>query len=144
MLGKAAAAIVPSVGVAYALFAVFVIGVRVDATSAVSSDVWQAPVFLAQLLFAPLLAAWSIWIGMAISARASDVRVAQQLGTLASLPALALTTLISFRVIKPTVLLAVALGLALMLIDAVAWQIAARMFDRERLIVGKASVRTRA
>ena len=81
---------------------------------------------------------------MAISARASDVRVAQQLGTLASLPALALTTLISFRVIKPTALLAVALGLVLVLIDAVAWQIAARMFDRERLIVGKASARSRA
>jgi ABC-type Na+ efflux pump permease subunit len=144
LLGKGLAAIIPSVAITYLLFAIFVIGVRVDTTSAVVSDVWQAPVFLAQLLFAPLLAAWSIWIGMSISARASDVRVAQQLGTLASLPALALTTLITFRVIHPTVALAVVIGIALVAIDAVAWRIASMMFDRERLILGKSSTRNRA
>ena len=144
LLGKALAAIIPSVAIAYALFALFIIGVRVDTTSAVVSDVWQAPLFIAQLLFAPLLAAWSIWIGMAISARSSDVRVAQQLGTLASLPALGLTALISFRVIDPTVTLAIGLGIAFVLIDVVAWRIASAMFDRERLILGKASTRSRS
>jgi hypothetical protein len=69
------------------------------------------------------------------------VRVAQQLGTLASVPALALTTLITFRVIHPTVALAVGLGIALVAIDAIAWRIASIMFDRERLILGTSSTR---
>jgi len=52
----------------------------------VVSAVWQAPQFVAELLFAPLLAGWSTWVGVAISARSGDVRVAQQLSSLASLP----------------------------------------------------------
>ena len=59
-------------------------------------DVWQAQNFLAQALFSPLLARWAIWVGIAISARSSDVRVAQQLGTLASLPPLAIVALIEY------------------------------------------------
>jgi ABC-type Na+ efflux pump permease subunit len=39
---------------------------------------------------------------------------------------------------------AAAIGVALMLIDVVAWVIAARMFDRERLILGKSSARSGA
>jgi hypothetical protein len=44
------------------------------------------------VIFTPLLAAWSIWLAIAVSQRASDMRVAQQLGMLASLPTIALTT----------------------------------------------------
>jgi hypothetical protein len=43
----------------------------------VSAVVWHAPQMLAQVLFTPLLAGWSIWVGIGISARAGDVRVAQ-------------------------------------------------------------------
>jgi hypothetical protein len=49
----------------------------------------QAPQLPATLVFIPLLAAWAIWVGLAVSARVSDTRVAQQLSTLGSLPALA-------------------------------------------------------
>ncbi len=54
---------------------------------------------------------------MAISARASDIRVAQQLGTLASLPPVALTLLMAFHVINSTLILATSLGGALLVID---------------------------
>jgi ABC-type Na+ efflux pump permease subunit len=136
LLGKAAAAIIPSVGIAYALFAVFVTAVRFGASHAVVITVWQPTWFLAQFLFAPLLAGWSIWVGTAISARSTDVRAAQQLGTLASLPPLALTSLISFQVIHPSVIVAVVLALALAVIDIAAWRVVSAMFDRERLITG--------
>jgi ABC-type Na+ efflux pump permease subunit len=139
LLGKGLAAILPTVAVTYALLAVFYIAVHVAASAAVVSAVWQAPLVLAEVLFAPLLAGWAIWIGIAISARSSDVRVAQQLSTLASLPVLGLTTLISFQVIHPSVALAIAFGVALLLIDACAWRIASAMFDRERLVLGKGS-----
>ena len=59
------------------------------------------------MLFTPLLAGWSIWVGIAISTRASDVRVAQQLSLLASLPLVIVTSLIAFDVIHATLRLAI-------------------------------------
>jgi len=136
LLGKALAAILPAVGIAYLLFAIVVVVVRIGAGQVVVSAVWQAPNFLAQALFAPLLAGWSIWVGIAISARSSDVRVAQQLGTLASLPALGVTALISFKVLQPSIALAVILAAILAALNAIGWRLATAVFDRERLITG--------
>jgi hypothetical protein len=96
----------------------------------------RGPDILAQLLFTPLLATWSIWIGIAISARSSDVRVAQQLGALASLPSIAVTTLVALNVIHATLGLAVALGAALVVANRLGWRGVAALFDRERLVTG--------
>lgn len=139
LLGKATAAFVPSVVIAYLLYFVAAITIRIGAAHVVSAVIWHAPQLVAELLFIPLLAAYSIWVGIGISARASDVRVAQQLATLAGLPLLGFVSLISFQVITPSVPLAVGLALALLVIDVVAWRIVSRMFDRERLITGTAS-----
>jgi len=140
MLGKGSAAVLPAVAVTDVLYAAFV-AVRLWAAHAVFSDVWQAPQILVEVLFAPLLATWSVCVGMAISVRSADVRVAQQLSTLASLPPLGLALLITFRVIAPTVLSAVAIGLAFVLLDCLACWGAAMMLDRERLIVGRRAPR---
>ena len=88
----------------------------------------------AQVIFTPLLAAWSIWIGLAISTRASDVRVAQQLSVLASLPAIALTTLVATNAVHPTLALALGLGTALLAGNRLGWRLVSALFDRERLI----------
>jgi ABC-type Na+ efflux pump permease subunit len=137
LLGKAVAAFIPSVGLAYAIYLVVLISVRFGAAQVVSDVVWHPPQLLAQLLFTPLLALWSIWVGIGISTRASDVRVAQQLATLASLPLLGFTSLISFQVVKPSIPLAVGLALALLAVDVAAWRVVSRMFDSERLIAGR-------
>jgi ABC-2 type transport system permease protein len=141
MLGKGLAAVLPAVAITYMLYAIFVVAVRLWATPAVFTDVWQTPEILIEVLFAPLLATWSVCVGMAISVRSSDVRVAQQLSTLASLPPLGLAILITFRVIAPTVLAAVAIGLAFIVLDCLACWGAAMMLDRERLIVGRRAPR---
>jgi ABC-2 type transport system permease protein len=143
LLGKATAAFVPSVLIAYAIYFIAAISVRLWAPPVVRAVVWHAPQMVAQLLFIPLLAAWSIWVGIGISARASDVRVAQQLATLAGLPLLAFTALISFQVITPTVPLAIGLALALLVADIAAWRAVSRMFDRERLITGASAQQPR-
>ncbi len=140
LLGKSLAATIPTVGVAYGFFIVLVVAIRLGASSVVAHAVWQPSWFLAELLFAPLLAAWSVWVGTAISARSSDVRVAQQLGTLASLPALVLPLLMSLQVFKPTATVAVVIAVALAVIDIGAWRIVSKMFDRERLITGASAV----
>jgi ABC-2 type transport system permease protein len=136
LLGKAAAAFVPSVAIAYALYFIAALSVRFGAAHVVSAVVWHTPQLLAQILFTPLLALWAIWVGIGISTRASDVRVAQQLATLAGLPLLAFTSLLSFQVITPSVPLAIGLALALLAADIVAWRIVSQLFDRERLITG--------
>jgi ABC-2 type transport system permease protein len=134
LLGKALAALVPSVTVSYAVYAVFLACVGLFARPAVASSLLRAPDVLAQLLFTPLVAGWSIWVGIGISARASDLRVAQQLGILASLPTAVVAALIAFDVLHPT--LGVALGLAatLLLGNGLGWRVTAAAFDRERLI----------
>src|SRR5262245_1631077 len=136
LLGKALAALVPSLAVAYAVYAFFLACVELFARPAVTSALLQGPDLLAQLLFTPLLAGWSIWVGMAISARSSDFRVAQQLGTLAGLPTAVVAALIAFNVIHATLALALGLAATLLLVDGLGWRIMSATFDRERLITG--------
>lgn len=136
LLGKAAAAFLPSVAIAYTLYGTVLIGVRLGAAHVVSTVVFHPPQLLAQILFTPLLALWSIWVGIGISTRASDVRVAQQLATVASLPLLAFTSLLSFQLIKPSVPIAIGLALALLAADIAAWRVVSGLFDRERLVTG--------
>ena len=137
LLGKATAAFIPSVGIAYTIYFIVAVTTRFGAAHVVTTVIWHAPEMLAQLLFIPLLALWSIWVGIGISTRASDVRVAQQLATVAGLPLLGFTSLISFQVIKPSVPLAAGLAIALLVIDVVAWRVDSRLFDPERLITGR-------
>lgn len=134
LLGKAMAAFVPSVVVAYAVFALFVAIVEFFARSAVASALIQGPDLLAQLLFTPLLASWSIWVGIAISAKSSDPRTAGQISVLMSLPTVAVTTLIALNVIPATLGIAVVFGAALLVLVLVGWRVVSVIFDPERLI----------
>ena len=136
VLGKALAAFIPSLAVAYLVYVVFLAGVALFAKPGVASALFQVPDLLAQVVFTPLLAGWSIWVGVAISSRSSDVRVAGQLSTLSSLPLVLVTSVVSFDVIHPTAGLALAFGAVLLAADVAGWRIVAPMFDRERLITG--------
>jgi ABC-type Na+ efflux pump permease subunit len=134
LMGKALAAIVPTVVIAYGLYLIFVLVIRSAAIPAVVDAVWKPSQALAVVLFTPLLATFSIWVGLAISARSSDVRVAQQLAALAMLPVVALTALFTFRVIEPSVTVAVIGALILVVFDAGAWRVVSAVFDRERML----------
>ena len=136
LIGKAAAIFMPAVALGYLIFGVFVAITQLFASPAVAAAVRHAPQLPAALVFIPLLAAWAIWVGLAISARVTDTRVAQQLSTLGSLPSLALAALMSFGLITPTFGLAAALAGGLLAVDCAACLAVARLFDRERLITG--------
>jgi ABC-type transport system involved in multi-copper enzyme maturation permease subunit len=136
LLGKAVAALAPSLVIAYAVFALFLLLVAILAKAAVVTALLQGPDLLAQVLFTPLLAAWTTWVGIAVSTRTSDARVAQQLGLLASLPTVFLAVLIAVDVIHPTVGLGAAAAAVLIVLDVAGWRIASLLFDRERLITG--------
>jgi ABC-type Na+ efflux pump permease subunit len=136
LIGKALAALIPALAVAYTVFGVFLAVTAIFAHPAIAAVVFDRSHLLVQLLFTPLIAGWSIWMGIAVSTRVSDVRAAQQLSVLASLPPLVVVGLMSLNVITPT--LGVALGLAavLLVIDGLAWRAVATLFQRERLIAG--------
>jgi len=137
ILGKAAAVMIPTLALSYTMFGLFLAAVRLFANSVVASALFhQGPILLALFLFTPLLAGWSIVVGMAISVRASETRVAQQLGMLASVPLIGLFLLLAVGVIRPTFLVAILFAVVLLLIDLGASRVVARMFDRERLVTG--------
>ena len=136
LLGKALAALLPSIAIAYVVYAVFVVCAVLFAQPGIVSAIFHGPDVLAQVVFTPLLALLSIWIGIAISTRSSDVRVAQQLSLLGCLPAVLVTSLVAFDVIHATLRLALGLGVVLLALDGLGWRIVAPMFDRERLITG--------
>ena len=136
LIGKALAALLPSLLIAYVVFGIFVAIVEVKAAPNVAASVMQPADLLAQILFTPLLACWTVWVAIAISTRSSDVRVAQQLGVLASLPPVFLTVMIALNVIEPTPQLAIGCGALLILLDVFGWRLVSGLFDRERLISG--------
>lgn len=136
LLGKALAALFPSLAIAYLVFAVFLVIVNVFAQPTIAGALVSGPDLAAQILFTPLLAIWSIWVGIAVSTRSSDVRVAQQVGLLASLPPVIVAILVALNTIPATLALAIGLAAALVVLDVVGWRITSALFDRERLIAG--------
>jgi ABC-2 type transport system permease protein len=134
LLGKTLAALVPSLGISYAVYVFVLACLELFADPGVTAALVRGPEVVGQLLFTPLLAGWSIWLGTAISTRFSDVRTAQQFGMLASLPSIAITTLIAYNVIHATLALVIASGALLLLGNMLGWRITSAMFDRERLI----------
>jgi len=137
LIGKGLAAFIPAVVASYAVFGLFLAAAAVFAHPTIASAIFSGTHVLVQLLFTPLLAGWAIWVGIAVSTRAGDVRVAQQLGTLASLPPLVVLALVSLNVITASTGLAVALAAGLLVFDLLAWRVVAAMFDRERLVTGR-------
>jgi ABC-type Na+ efflux pump permease subunit len=136
LLAKALAPLVPAVVISYLVYGLFVVVIELFAHPGVAPALLHGPEIIAQLIFTPLLAAWSIWVGIAISTRSSDIRAAQQLAVLGSLPLIAVTTMVSLNVIHATRGLAIGAGIALLLAIRVGWRVVSALFDRERLITG--------
>jgi ABC-2 type transport system permease protein len=137
LIGKALAAFAPTLVIAYAVFGIFLAVAALFAHPVIVSAIYAGPHVLVQLLFTPLLAGWAIWVGIAVSTRSTDVRVAQQLSVLGSLPPLAILALMSLNVITESTALAIGLAAGLLAFDLLAWRVVAAMFDRERLVTGR-------
>jgi ABC-type Na+ efflux pump permease subunit len=137
LIAKALAAFIPTLVIAYAVFGIFLATAALFAHAVIVSAIYAGPHVLVQLLFTPLLAGWAIWVGIAVSARSTDVRVAQQLTVLGSLPPLVILALMSLNVITESTALAIGLAAALLVFDLLAWRDVAAIFDRERLVTGQ-------
>jgi ABC-type transport system involved in multi-copper enzyme maturation permease subunit len=139
LIGKALAAFVPALVISYVVFGLFLACLVLFAHPAVASAALQGPDLIAQVLFTPLIAGWAIWLGMAISTRISEIRVAQQLGVLASVPSAVVTAFIAYDVIKITPGLVIFFAALLLFLDIAGYRFVSALFDRERLMTGSRS-----
>jgi ABC-type Na+ efflux pump permease subunit len=139
LTGKMIAAVVPAVAIAWLLFGVYVGLAEIFAPHVVVEQIWTVEQAVAMALLAPALAAFGIVVGVLVSLRSSDFRVAQQLAVLASAPVIAFVALITFRVLDPSVELYAAAAAVVFLVDAVLWSLAVRLFSRERLLTARAA-----
>lgn len=134
LLGKALAALAPSIVVSYVVFALVAIVIALFAEPRSADAVLRGSAILVQVVFTPLVAAWSIWIGIAVSARASDIRIAQQIAIPVSLPSVAVALLVAVNVIPATLATACLLAAVLIGLNVLGWRVSAALFDPERLI----------
>lgn len=139
MLAKALAGLAPSIAIALIVDALFLAVVGLFAKPGIASAMVNGSDLVAQLVFIPLLAAWSVWVGLAISTRVGDMRAAQQLSILANVPVVFLVALVALVVIPPSLTLGILAAAILVVLDVVGWRLAVHLFDRERLIAGSPS-----
>ena len=137
--GKAIAAVIPAVAIAWLLFGVYVGLAELFAPHVVLEQIWTVEQAVAMGLLAPALAGFAIVVGIIVSLRSSDFRVAQQLAVLASAPVIGFVALITFRVLDPSVWLYALAAAAVFLVDAVLWRVGLGLFSRERLLTARAT-----
>src|SRR5262245_52191168 len=139
LAGKAIAAVIPAVAIAWLLFGVYVGLAELFAPHVVLEQIWTVEQAVAMGLLAPALACFAIVIGIIVSLRSSDFRVAQQLAVLASAPVIGFVALITFRVLDPSAWLYAVVAAGVFAVDAMLWRVGLRLFSRERLLTARAA-----
>jgi len=137
LAGKAIAAALPAVLITWLLFGLYVGLAALFAPDIVVSQIWTREQAVAMALLAPALAGFSIVVGILISLRSSDFRVAQQLAVLAAAPVIAFVGLVTFGVFDSSVVLYAAASAVVLCVDVVLWNLGVRLFSRERLITAR-------
>jgi ABC-type Na+ efflux pump permease subunit len=137
LIAKALAAFVPALVIAYAVAGAFLSVAALFAHPVIVSAIDAGPHVLVQLPCTPLLAGWAIRVGMAVSARPTDMCVSQQLSMPGSFAPLIIVALMALNMITESNVLAVGLAAALLAFDLLAWRVVAPMLDRERLVTGR-------
>jgi ABC-2 type transport system permease protein len=134
LVGKATAAVVPSVILTWLSFIVLVIGGYL---------IMPEPVFLALIrpvwlvgmaLLSPLLALLSVFCGMIISSRMNDPRAAQQVTGIFVVPIIALSMAVLAGKIFLSVAVVIMASAVTLAIDCVVFYFAVKLFQRETIL----------
>jgi ABC-2 type transport system permease protein len=134
LLAKSIASTVPAVIVTWLAYAIYFAAVMVlgseAAVNAVTAERWV----LAMILLVPLLTLLSVNLGILISTRVNDVRVAQQIGGLVVVPVVALGIVqVTGRVVLDNESFLVT-GVILLLLDVLVFAAARVAFQRENIL----------
>jgi ABC-type Na+ efflux pump permease subunit len=139
LFAKSLAAFIPTLAITYVMLGIFAAVVAI-ADPHKAGIVVRSPEFAVVLIFAPLLAGWSILAATAISTSTEDVRTAQGFASVAGLVPAAITALVSFGVIPRTFRVWLVIGVILLVVDVWGYRrVLPALFDRERLVTGSKS-----
>ncbi len=135
LLGKCIAAVVPAMLATWLAYAIFIAGAR---STAASDQVFMSLIkpmwFVAMLILAPLLCLLSVSVGVLISSRVNDTRVAQQIGGMLVIPAVGLGLAQTAGFILLNAFTFVVGSAMVGLIDAGVLALATRIFQRETIL----------
>jgi len=135
LLGKSLAAVIPATLITWLFFALFSVGMDFIARPLLHRLVVPDATWLfAMVVLAPLLALLGNAIAVAISARLSDPRLTQQLAALCVMPGVGLGVTQLVRFSELGISFYAALAVAVAIVDAGVLALAARLFDRERIL----------
>jgi len=134
LLGKSLAAIVPAVLATWVAYAIFFIGARWVTTAQVFAGLLNPMWIVAMIMLTPLLALLSVSVGVLISSRVNDTRVAQQIGGMLVIPAVALGLAQTAGFILLNVFTFVIGSAIVALIDGGVLYFATKIFQRETIL----------
>ncbi len=135
LLGKSVAAVVPAMIATWLAYAIFMVGGRfVVASDRVFAGLFNPMWLLAMIVLAPLLALLSVSIGVLISSRVNDTRVAQQLGGMLVIPAVVLGWAQTAGFILLNLFTFAAGSVIVALIDIGVLYAAIKLFQRETIL----------
>jgi len=135
LFAKSLASTVPSVVVTWTAYAIYLASVSALGSRAAVAAVTAPRWMLAIIVMVPLLTLLSVNLGILISTRVNDVRVAQQIGGLVVVPVVGLgIAQVTGRVVLDNTAF-VQFTLLLLLIDAAVFWLAKLAFQRENILV---------
>lgn len=135
LLGKSLAAALPAVGATWFSFLVLAFAARFIVVSARVYAIIVSPTWLVAIgLLSPLLTALTVTIGIIVSSRVNDPRVAEQLGMVVIVPVLGLffAQMAGLIFINSQMVLWLIAGMAV--IDLVMLRLAVGLFQRETIL----------
>jgi len=135
LLGKSIAAVLPGLFATWISYGLTLVGLRLLLTSAVAWEAVSGPVWwVAMGAVTPLLALFSVLVGVIVSSRVNDTRVAQQIGGVVVLPVVAFSVAqaAGFLLLNMTTVLLG--GLIVLVLDGVTLWVAVVLFERERIL----------
>jgi len=134
LLGKSVAAVIPAVIATWFAYAVFFIGAKFVTTVQVFAGLLNPMWFVAMVVLTPLLALLSVAVGVLISSRVNDTRVAQQIGGMLVIPAVILGIAQTAGFILLNAFTFILGSLLIALIDAGVLYFATKIFQREKIL----------
>lgn len=134
LLSKAAAATAPGIAMTWVLFTVFATILSAFARPAIREGILTGQTLVAVGVLAPALGVLAIELSMIVSARSTDIRVAQQLSALTVLPAVIVTSLFTYGVFRASIGRYLVIAGIIAAVDLAGWRMVTGLFDRDRVL----------
>lgn len=134
LFGKSVAATVPPVLLTWLSFAVLLAGLKLIAPPAVFAYSARGVWIVGMLLFSPLLAFLSVLVGVMVSSRINDPRVAQQIAGIFVLPLIGISLVVLAGLIFINVPMMLSAAGVMVIVDGVILYFAVKLFQRETIL----------